>query len=40
MLTPAECLAQLDDLGLDDEARRLFLGENAVRVFRLSAATG
>jgi predicted TIM-barrel fold metal-dependent hydrolase len=36
MLSPAECLAQLDELGLDDEARRLFVGENAVRVFRLN----
>ena len=35
MLTPAECLAELDALGLDEEARRLFLGENARRVFRL-----
>lgn len=32
---PADCLAGLDSLGLDDEARRLFLHENAVRVFRL-----
>lgn len=36
MLTPAECLAGLDSLGLDDEARQLFLGGNAARVFRLS----
>lgn len=36
MLTPAECLADLDSLGLDEEARRLFLGENALRVFRLN----
>jgi predicted TIM-barrel fold metal-dependent hydrolase len=36
MIRPAECLAELDELGLDDEARRLFLGENAMRVFRLS----
>jgi predicted TIM-barrel fold metal-dependent hydrolase len=35
MLQPAECLAQVNELGLDDEARRMFLGENAVRVFRL-----
>jgi predicted TIM-barrel fold metal-dependent hydrolase len=35
MLMPAECLAQLDALGLDAEAKRLFLGENAERVFRL-----
>ena len=36
MVSPAECLAQVDELGLDDEARRLFLGENAARVFALS----
>lgn len=36
MLTPADCLADLDSLGLDEEARRLFLGENALRVFRLN----
>ncbi len=36
MLMPADCLAQLDSLGLDAEARRLFLGENAMRVFGLS----
>jgi predicted TIM-barrel fold metal-dependent hydrolase len=35
MLSPGECLAELDTLGLDDEARRLFLGDNARRVFRL-----
>lgn len=35
MVSPAECLAEIDGLGLDDEARRLFLGENAQRVFRL-----
>lgn len=35
MIMPGECLAQLDALGLDDECRRLFLGENATRVFRL-----
>jgi predicted TIM-barrel fold metal-dependent hydrolase len=38
MLTPADCLAQVDDLGLDDEARRLFLGDNAIRVFGLDRA--
>jgi predicted TIM-barrel fold metal-dependent hydrolase len=36
MVSPADCLADLDTLGLDDEARRLFLGENAARVFKLS----
>jgi uncharacterized protein len=35
MLMPADCLAQVDELGLDEEARRLFLGENARRLFRL-----
>ena len=35
MIAPADCLAGLDGLGLDDEAKRLFLGENARRVFRL-----
>jgi predicted TIM-barrel fold metal-dependent hydrolase len=38
MVTPLDCLAHLDELGLDDEARRLFLGENAARVFRLPGA--
>ena len=33
MLTPADCLAEVDELGLDDEARALFLGGNAARVF-------
>ena len=36
MISPGECLAQLDALELDDEAKRLFLGENALRVFQLS----
>lgn len=35
MLTPAECLAGLDALTLPDDARALFLGGNAERVFRL-----
>lgn len=35
MLAPAACLAQVDALGLDAEARALFLGENARRVFKL-----
>jgi predicted TIM-barrel fold metal-dependent hydrolase len=35
MITPAECLADVDALGLSDDARALFLGENARRVFRL-----
>jgi predicted TIM-barrel fold metal-dependent hydrolase len=35
MIAPAKALEGLDDLGLDDEARALFLGENARRVFSL-----
>jgi predicted TIM-barrel fold metal-dependent hydrolase len=37
MLMPSDCLAQVDALGLDDEARRAFLGENARRVFNLTS---
>lgn len=35
MITPTDCLADLDALGLDEEAKRLFLGDNARRVFAL-----
>lgn len=35
MLMPAECLQGLDTLGLSDEARELFLGGNARRVYGL-----
>ncbi|MCA9604373.1 MAG: amidohydrolase [Myxococcales bacterium] len=35
MIQPAQCVAQLDGLGLDDEARGLFLHGNAERVFGL-----
>ena len=35
MITPAQALADLDALGLDAEAQRLFLGGNACRVFGL-----
>lgn len=35
MILPGDCLAQLDQLGLDDEAKALFLGGNAARVFKL-----
>jgi predicted TIM-barrel fold metal-dependent hydrolase len=35
MIPPAACLSQVDQLGLDDEARELFLGGNAARVFKL-----
>lgn len=36
MLSPAECLAEVDALGLDDDTRGRFLGGNAARVFGLS----
>ncbi len=36
MLTPSQCLAEVDQLGLDDEGRALFLADNAVRVFGLA----
>lgn len=35
MIPPERALADLDSLGLDDEARQLFLGDNAARIFRL-----
>lgn len=35
MMSASKALARLDDLCLDDETRRLFLGDNARRVFRL-----
>jgi len=35
MIQPAKALGQLDALGLDEEATRLFLGGNAARVFGL-----
>jgi len=35
MITPAKALAGLDDLALDEEAKRLFLAGNARRVFKL-----
>lgn len=35
MLLHPKCTAGIEDLGLDEEAMRLFLGENAARVFRL-----
>lgn len=34
MLSSDRCLRHLSELGLDDEATRLFLGENVARVFR------
>lgn len=35
MISPLKCLEHLDTLGLDQEARQLFLSGNAQRVFRL-----
>jgi predicted TIM-barrel fold metal-dependent hydrolase len=35
MLTAERCLERLDQLGLDNETERLFLSENAKRIFRL-----
>jgi predicted TIM-barrel fold metal-dependent hydrolase len=35
MLTPSDCLRDLASLGLDDEVTRMFLYENAERVFSL-----
>ncbi len=35
MITPTKALENLDDLGLDDEAKALFLGGNAAQVFDL-----
>jgi hypothetical protein len=35
MILPSDCLSELDALDLDAEARRMFLGENAKRVFSL-----
>jgi len=37
MITPAQALAGLEGLGLDDDAKALFLGRNAQRVFGLAA---
>jgi uncharacterized protein len=37
MLNPAQALAGIDALSLDDEARALFLAGNAQRVYRLDA---
>jgi predicted TIM-barrel fold metal-dependent hydrolase len=35
MIMPGACLSQVDELGLDEEARHLFLHDNAARVFGL-----
>jgi uncharacterized protein len=37
MLTPRECLEDLSQLKLDDETKRMFLSENAERVFSLNS---
>ncbi len=37
MVTPAQCLTDLDALNLDEETKRLFLYENAERVFALGS---
>jgi len=36
MIQPAACLSQMDDLALDEETTRLFLHDNAARLFRLT----
>jgi predicted TIM-barrel fold metal-dependent hydrolase len=36
MLTPEECLQDLDELGLDEQAEELFLAGNARSVFKLA----
>lgn len=36
MLTPGQCLEELESLGLDDEAKSLYLAGNAASVFKLS----
>ena len=38
MIAPAKALAGIDALGLDAQARRLFLADNAARVYRLGTA--
>lgn len=40
MITPEKALHRLDELGLDDEARELFLTGNARRVFGLDDVAG
>jgi predicted TIM-barrel fold metal-dependent hydrolase len=40
MLTAAACLEGLESLGLGDDAKRLFLFENARRVFKLDDVAG
>jgi hypothetical protein len=38
MILPADCLADLSTIGLDEQSSRLFLHDNAARVFKLSPA--
>jgi predicted TIM-barrel fold metal-dependent hydrolase len=38
MIQPAKCVSQLDSLELPEETRRLFLFENAARIFKLDRA--
>jgi uncharacterized protein len=40
MLTPTRALHHLDNLDLDEQARKLFLGGNAARIFRLKLDSG
>jgi uncharacterized protein len=40
MITPAKALAGLDGLGLDEEARAMFLAGNATRAYRLGGVRG
>lgn len=37
MIFPGDCMAELDVLGLDEETARMFLRDNAERVFKLAA---
>jgi len=37
MLSPGRCLAKIDALKLDDEAKGMFLGGNAARIFGLAS---
>jgi predicted TIM-barrel fold metal-dependent hydrolase len=35
MIQPADCLKELESLGLDEETQQKFLHENAVKVFQI-----
>jgi hypothetical protein len=39
MIAPQQAISGVDALGLDDEAKRLFVGGNAVRVYGLDGGT-